>query len=183
MCAPFPLFRSDASGVSMASVRVAGVDTLHITPSHQFPTGIVTSVSPTSRIASVGRPRCLAATLSKMITTASFAWLDARFLRFRESMLLSASLYTNTFSKASARLFVHCLHGATRPFGSPLSRGEMANFIHAQFRRLISLLARFMQRGEFERHVNRLRTHAGDVRCLPRNAYDALPQGSFTVGA
>ena len=39
---PIPL---DASGVSMASVRAAGVDTLHITPSHQFPMGIVTSVS------------------------------------------------------------------------------------------------------------------------------------------
>ena len=78
---PIPL---DASGVSMASVRAAGVDTLHITPSHQFPTGIVTSVSRRHELLG-WRPRCLAATLLKMITTASFAWLGVRFLRFRES--------------------------------------------------------------------------------------------------
>ena len=39
-----------------------------------------------------------------------------------------------------------------------------------------------MQRGEFERHVNRLRTHARDVRdAFLATLKDALSQGSFTV--
>ena len=43
-------------------------------------------------------------------------------------------------------------------------------------------LARFMQRGEFERHVNRLRTHARDVRdAFLATLKESLPQGSFTV--
>ena len=43
-------------------------------------------------------------------------------------------------------------------------------------------LARFMQRGEFERHVNRLRTYARDVRdAFLATLKESLPQGSFSV--
>ena len=174
---PIPL---DASGVLMASVRAAGVDTLHITPSHQFPTGIVTSVSRRHELLGwatevPGRYiieddyDCEFRLAGRPIPT--LQGIDASEL----------VLYTNTFSKSLGSAFriaymVLPDHLARR------YRGEMA-FYSCTVPAIDQLaLARFMQRGEFERHVNRLRTHARDVRdAFLATLKESLPQGSFSA--
>lgn len=174
---PIPL---DASGVSMASVRAADVDTLHITPSHQFPTGIVTSVS---------RRHELLGWATEM--PGRYIIEDDYDCEFRLAgrpiptlQGIDAServIYTNTFSKSLGSAFriaymVLPDHLARR------YRDEMS-FYSCTVPAIDQLaLARFMRRGEFERHVNRLRTYARDVRdALLATLKDALPQGSFTV--
>lgn len=174
---PIPL---DASGVSMASVRAAGVDTLHITPSHQFPTGIVTSVSRRHELLGwatevPGRYiieddyDCEFRLAGRPIPT--LQGIDAS----------ECVIYTNTFSKSLGSAFriaymVLPDHLARR------YRDEMA-FYSCTVPAIDQLaLARFMQRGEFERHVNRLRTHARDVRdVFLATLKEGLPQGSFSV--
>ena len=82
-------------------------------------------------------------------------------------------IYTNTFSKSLGSAFriaymVLPDHLARR------YRGEMA-FYSCTVPAIDQLaLARFMQRGEFERHVNRLRTHAATLK-------ESLSEGSFSV--
>ena len=174
---PIPL---DASGVSMASVRAAGVDTLHITPSHQFPTGIVTSVSRRHELLGWATEvphryiieddyDCEFRLAGRPIPT--LQGIDAS----------ERVIYTNTFSKSLGSAFriaymVLPDHLARR------YRGEMT-FYSCTVPAIDQLaLARFMQRGEFERHVNRLRTHARDVRdVFLATLKEALPQGSFSV--
>lgn len=174
---PIPL---DASGVSMASVHAAGVDTLHITPSHQFPTGIVTSVSRRHELLGWATE-----VPGRYIIEDDY---DCEFrLAGRPIPTLQGIdaservIYTNTFSKSLGSAFriaymVLPDHLARR------YRGEMA-FYSCTVPAIDQLaLARFMQRGEFERHVNRLRTHARDVRdAFLATLKESLPQGSFTV--
>lgn len=174
---PIPL---DASGVSMASVHAAGVDTLHITPSHQFPTGIVTSVSRRHELLGWATE-----VPGRYIIEDDY---DCEFrLAGRPIPTLQGIdaservIYTNTFSKSLGSAFriaymVLPDHLARR------YRDEMS-FYSCTVPAIDQLaLARFMRRGEFERHVNRLRTHARDVRDAFLAALkEALPQGSFTV--
>ena len=174
---PIPL---DASGVSMASVRAAGVDTLHITPSHQFPTGIVTSVSRRHELLGWATE-----VPGRYIIEDDYDCefrLAGRPIPTRQGIDASERvMYTNTFSKSLGSAFriaymVLPDHLARR------YRGEMA-FYSCTVPAIDQLaLARFMRRGEFERHVNRLRTHARDVRdAFLATLKDALPQGSFAV--
>lgn len=152
----------DTFGVSMASVRETGVNMLHITPSHQFPTGIVTSVSRRHELlgwATEAPDRyiieddydCEFRLAGRPIST--LQGIDAS----------ERVIYTNTFSKslgAAFRIAYMVLpdHLARR------YRGEMS-FYSCTVPAIDQLaLARFMHRGEFERHVNRLRTHAREVR-------------------
>ena len=174
---PIPL---DASGVSMASVRAAGVDTLHITPSHQFPTGIVTSVSRRHELLGWA-----AEVPGRYIIEDDY---DCEFrLAGRPIPTLQGIdaservIYTNTFSKSLGSAFriaymVLPDHLARR------YRDKMA-FYSCTVPAIDQLaLARFMRRGEFERHVNRLRTHARDVRdAFLATLKESSPQGSFTV--
>ena len=174
---PIPL---DASGVSMASVRAAGVDTLHITPSHQFPTGIVTSVSRRHELLGWATE-----VPGRYIIEDDY---DCEFrLAGRPIPTLQGIdaservIYTNTFSKSLGSAFriaymVLPDHLARR------YRGEMA-FYSCTVPAIDQLaLARFMRRGEFERHVNRLRTHARDARdAFLATLKESLPQGSFAV--
>ena len=90
-------------------------------------------------------------------------------------------IYTNTFSKSLGSAFriaymVLPDHLARR------YRGKMA-FYSCTVPAIDQLaLARFMRRGEFERHVNRLRAYARDVRdAFLATLKESLPQGSFTV--
>lgn len=174
---PIPL---DASGVSMASVHAAGVDTLHITPSHQFPTGIVTSVSRRHELLGWATE-----VPGRYIIEDDY---DCEFrLAGRPIPTLQGIdaservIYTNTFSKSLGSAFriaymVLPDHLARR------YRDEMS-FYSCTVPAIDQLaLARFMRRGEFERHVNRLRTYARDVRdAFLATLKDALPQGSFSV--
>ena len=174
---PIPL---DASGASMASVRAAGVDTLHITPSHQFPTGIVTSVSRRHELLGWATE-----VPGRYIIEDDY---DCEFrLAGRPIPTLQGIdaservIYTNTFSKSLGSAF----RIAYMVLPDHLARRyrEDMSFYSCTVPAIDQLaLARFMHRGEFERHVNRLRTHAREVRDAFLGALkEELSQESFSV--
>lgn len=170
----------DASGVSMDAVRTSKVDTLHITPSHQFPTGIVTSVSRRHE-------------LLGWATEAPGRYIieDDYDCEFRLAgrpvptlQGIDAServIYTNTFSKSLGAAFR--IAYMALPDHLAQAYRESMSFYSCTVPAIDQLaLARFMQRGEFERHVNRLRTHARDVRdAFMAELKCELPEGSFRI--
>ena len=170
----------DASGVSMAAVRASGVNTLHITPSHQFPTGIVTSVSRRHELLGWATEAP-----NRYIVEDDY---DCEFrLAGRPIPTLQGIdaservIYTNTFSKSLGAAF-RVAYMVLPPHLAVRYRDEMS-FYSCTVPAIDQLaLARFMQRGEFERHVNRLRTHARDVRdVLIATLKAEMPEDSFRI--
>lgn len=124
---PIPL---DASGVSMASVHAAGVNTLHITPSHQFPTGIVTSVSRRHELLGWATE-----VPGRYIIEDDY---DCEFrLAGRPIPTLQGIdaservIYTNTFSKSLGSAFRIAYMVLPDHLGSPLSRRDGVLFMHS----------------------------------------------------
>ena len=115
---PIPL---DAKGISSEGLRACGADLAHITPSHQFPTGIVMPPSRRYELLAWATEKP-GSTSSKTTTIASFASRENPFPLFRESTDPSASS-TRTPS----------LKRSVRPSASPtwcfprISRASIAN--------------------------------------------------------
>ena len=152
----------DASGPSMESLVQTNPDVLHLMPSHQFPTGCVTSVSRRYELlgwASEGEGR----------------WLveddfDCEFRLAGKPVPALASIdaagrviYTNTFSKSlgsALRLaymvlpeeLVERFGGSLGFYSSTVSSAQQV------------ALARILEDGSYERHVSRLRKRCRDAR-------------------
>ena len=176
---PLPL---DAAGVSPAAAEAAGVNVLHISPNHHFPTGIVTPV---------GRRQEL------------LAWLEAapdRYIieddydsEFRMAGKPIPSLqsmdrtgrviYINTFSKTVAPSLR--IGYAVLPPRISLAYRERLGFLSCpvavpeQY-----VLAAFMADGSFARHINRMRTRCRAVRDTLLTALSESPcAAQYTVSA
>jgi len=149
--------RLDENGVDMTALAASGATVLHISPSHQYPTGIVTPI---------GRRRQLMAWLG----SAPDRWLveddyDSEF-RFAGKVIptmysmdeIGRVIYMNTFSKT--------ITPALRISYMILPQGLMHRYRHLlgfysctvpSFEQLT--LARFLDDGYFEKHVSRMRRH------------------------
>lgn len=151
---PVPM---DEAGVRTGELEVRGVDVLHITPSHHFPTGIVMPVS--RRYELLG---WCARSQGRYILE------DDYDCEFRTSgrpiptlQSIDASdrvIYSNTFSKTLAstiRISYMVLPGSlVEPFREKL--GFYACTV-SSFEQLA--LAKFIREGYFEKHLNRMRNH------------------------
>lgn len=163
-CRHIPL---DAGGVAMPELEVSGADILHISPSHHFPTGIVTPVS---------RRYELLAWASKSDSRYiieddydSEFRLEGRPIPTLSSIdVMEKVIYMNTFSKSLTPtirisymvLPVHLV----RRFYEKLS---FYSCTVSNFEQLT--LASFIEEGYFEKHINRMRT-------LYRNRRDDILQ-------
>lgn len=147
----------DESGVDMRALMASGANVLHISPSHQFPTGIVTPI---------GRRRQLMAWLGSRPDR----WLieddyDSEF-RFSGRVIptmysmdaIGRVIYMNTFSKT--------ITPALRISYMILPEALMARYHQKlgfysctvpSFEQLT--LARFLDEGYFEKHVSRMKRH------------------------
>ena len=153
-CVPIPM---DEAGVRTQELEERGVDVLHISPSHHFPTGIVMPVS--RRYELLG---WCARTQGRYILE------DDYDCEFRTSgrpiptlQSIDASdrvIYINTFSKTLA--------STIRISYMVLPRTLVADFRQrlgfyactvSSFEQLV--LARFIREGFFEKHLNRMRNH------------------------
>ena len=165
----------DDEGVSLDVLREAKADVLHLMPSHQYPTGLVTTISRRYALLS------WAAELSgRYLIEDDF---DCEFrLAGRPIPALasidaaSSVIYTNTFSKS--------LSSALR-----LAYMVLPDELMDRFNRELGFyassvssidqvaLARLLETGEYERHVNRVRVRARETRdglvALVRKAFPA----------
>ena len=165
----------DGEGVNLGELLDAGADVLHLMPSHQYPTGLVTSIARRYALLSWAAERP-----GRYLIEDDF---DCEFRLAGKPIPALASIdaaqsviYTNTFSKS--------LSSALR-----LAYMVLPDELMERFRRELGFyassvssvdqvaLARLLESGDYERHVNRARVRAREARdglvALVRKAFPA----------
>ena len=152
----------DSQGVCLESVRNRGVDVLHIMPSHQYPTGLVTSVSRRYELlgwASEAEGRFIV----EDDYDCEFRLTGRPIPSLQSVDALGKVVYTNTFTKSLGPAF-RIGYMVLPPMLAKRFREELG-FYSCTVSAIDQLaLARFIESGDYERHVNRMRTHYRDVR-------------------
>lgn len=163
-CASIPL---SAGGIDIAALRESGASVAHVMPAHQFPTGIVMSAACRRDLLNWSRTDEVRA-FSAAGPRGRFIVEDDYDAEFRMSGRPIAPLasvdvagrviYLNSFTKslgAAFRIAYMALpEDLAAQFG--LKLGFYSNTV-SPLEQLA--LARFIEQGHYERHVNRLRTH------------------------
>ena len=166
----------DGEGVDLSALQKTGTDVLHLMPSHQYPTGLVTSIARRYALLSWAAERpdrylieddfdCEFRLAGKPIPT--LASIDAA----------QSVIYTNTFSKSlssALRLAYMVLpDDLMERFGRDL--GFYASSVSSVDQ---VALARLLESGDYERHVNRVRVRAREAR----DGLAALVRKTFPAG-
>ena len=164
-CASVPLA---AGGIDVAALRGSGASVAHVMPAHQFPTGVVMSAahrrdllnwsrSDEARAFSDAGPR------GRFIVEDDY---DAEFRMSGRPIAPLASvdvagrvIYLNSFTKSLGAAFRIAYMALPEDLAAQfdLNLGFYSNTV-SPLEQLA--LARFIEKGHYERHVNRLRTHA-----------------------
>ena len=152
----------DENGIDMASVVESGTDVLHLMPSHQFPTGIVTSIG--RRYELLG---WASAKGNRYLVEDDYDCefrLTGRPIPSLQSIDATGKvIYANTFTKSLGPAF-RIGYLVLPPALADRFRRELG-FYSCTVSAIDQLaLARFIESGDYERHVNRLRTHYRSVR-------------------
>ena len=152
----------DENGIDMASVVESGADVLHLMPSHQFPTGIVTSIG--RRYELLG---WASAKGNRYLVEDDYDCefrLTGRPIPSLQSIDATGKvIYANTFTKSLGPAF-RIGYLVLPPALADRFRRELG-FYSCTVSAIDQLaLARFIESGDYERHVNRLRTHYRSVR-------------------
>lgn len=170
----------DGEGVDLSALQKTGADVLHLMPSHQYPTGLVTSIA--RRYALLG---WAAEQPDRYLIEDDF---DCEFRLAGKPIPALASIdaaqsviYTNTFSKS--------LSSALR-----LAYMVLPDELMERFRRSLGFyassvssvdqvaLARLLESGDYERHVNRVRVRAREARDgLATLVRKAFPAGEVSI--
>lgn len=95
----------DAEGVDLSALQKTGTDVLHLMPSHQYPTGLVTSIARRYALLS-WPPSGQVGISSKTTLIVSFALPASRFPRSRRSMPPSRLSTPTRFRRAFHRRYV-----------------------------------------------------------------------------
>lgn len=170
----------DGEGVNLGELLDAGVDVLHLMPSHQYPTGLVTSIARRYALLSWAAEQP-----GRYLIEDDF---DCEFRLAGKPIPALASIdaaqsviYTNTFSKS--------LSSALR-----LAYMILPDELMERFRRELGFyassvssvdqvaLARLLESGDYERHVNRVRVRAREARDgLAALVRKAFPTGEVSI--
>ena len=170
----------DGEGVNLGELLDAGADVLHLMPSHQYPTGLVTSIARRYALLSWAAERP-----GRYLIEDDF---DCEFRLAGKPIPALASIdaaqsviYTNTFSKS--------LSSALR-----LAYMVLPDELMERFRRELGFyassvssvdqvaLARLLESGDYERHVNRVRVRAREARDgLVVIVRKAFPAGEVSI--
>lgn len=166
----------DGEGVNLGELLDAGADVLHLMPSHQYPTGLVTSIARRYALLSWAAEQP-----GRYLIEDDF---DCEFRLAGKPIPALASIdaaqsviYTNTFSKS--------LSSALR-----LAYMVLPDELMERFRRGLGFyassvssvdqvaLARLLESGDYERHVNRARVRAREAR----DGLAAIVRKTFPAG-
>lgn len=160
-----------AQGVSVDDVASTGACALHVSPSHQYPTGVVTPISNRFKLLSWAESQ------GAYIIEDDY---DSEFRLFGKPLQAMLGLnaerviYINTFSKTlapSMRLGYMVLPPKIYKKFIAMFGGS-ANVVPLFEQRT---LAKMLDGGYFERHVNRLKNHYRGVRAELLKKIEALP--------
>lgn len=168
-CASIPL---SAGGIDIAALRESGASVAHVMPAHQFPTGIVMSAACRRDLLNWSRTD-EARAFSAAGPRGCFIVEDDYDAEFRMSGRPIAPLssvdvagrviYLNSFTKSLGAAFRIAYMALPEELAAQfeLNLGFYSNTV-SPLEQLA--LARFIEQGHYERHVNRLRTHAKQLQ-------------------
>lgn len=168
-CASIPL---SAGGIDIAALRESGANVAHVMPAHQFPTGIVMSAACRRDLLNWSRTD-EARAFSAAGPRGRFIVEDDYDAEFRMSGRPIAPLssvdvagrviYLNSFTKSLGAAFRIAYMALPEELAVQfeLNLGFYSNTV-SPLEQLA--LARFIEQGHYERHVNRLRTHAKQLQ-------------------
>lgn len=168
-CASIPL---SAGGIDIAALRESGASVAHVMPAHQFPTGIVMSAACRRDLLNWSRTD-EARAFSAAGSRGRFIVEDDYDAEFRMSGRPIAPLssvdvagrviYLNSFTKSLGAAFRIAYMALPEELAVQfeLNLGFYSNTV-SPLEQLA--LARFIEQGHYERHVNRLRTHAKQLQ-------------------
>ncbi len=154
--------RLDARGVSVAGLRESGADVLHCMPSHQFPTGLATPISRRYELLGWASERP-----SRYIVEDDYDCefrLSGRPIPSLQSIDASERvMYVNTFTKSLGAAF-RIGYLVLPPHLVEAFRGKLGSYASTVGAVDQLALARFIEQGDYERHVNRTRNRRRNVR-------------------
>ena len=168
-CASIPL---SAGGIDIAALRESGASVAHVMPAHQFPTGVVMSAACRRDLLNWSRTD-EARAFSAAGPRGRFIVEDDYDAEFRMSGRPIAPLssvdvagrviYLNSFTKSLGAAFRIAYMALPEDLAVQfeLNLGFYSNTV-SPLEQLA--LARFIEQGHYERHVNRLRTHAKQLQ-------------------
>lgn len=152
----------DAQGVQPEAVRSANVDVLHLMPSHQYPTGIVVPISRRYELlgwTSEAEGRCII----EDDYDCEFRLTGRPIPSLQSIDALGKVVYVNTFTKSLGPAF-RIGYMVLPPALAQRFHNELG-FYSCTVSAIDQLaLARFIESGDYERHVNRMRTYYRSVR-------------------
>ena len=145
----------DEHGVCIYSLEDHQIDIMHLSPSHHFPTGIITPISVVMNCL-VGLLRMRTVILSKMIMTASSDIMENPIPAMQGLDDGENVIYMGTFSKAIAP----AIRASYMVLPKKLAKRYQQigqTFSCAVSRIDQKVLTLFLTEGHFERHLNRMR--------------------------
>ena len=161
----------DSDGVSMAQLRTSGAQAVHLMPSHQFPTGIVTPISRRYELLS-----WVTEEPGRYIIEDDYDCefrLTGRPIPTMKSIdTQDRVIYTNTFTRSLGSSFR--VGYAVLPWHLAERYHQELAFYSCTVSTIEQLtLARFIESGDLERHINRVRTQCRTRRDRLLAALDA----------
>ena len=152
----------DAEGVRVDALEASGADVVHVMPSHQFPTGIVTSAARRYELLGWAARRP-----GRFIVEDDYDFefrLAGRPVPALQSVdAQGCVIYTNTFSKSLGPMF-RVGYAVLSPELARRYASELGFYSNTVSTMEQLALARFIERGDYERHVNRVRTRCRTMR-------------------
>lgn len=171
----------DGEGVDMRALRESCADVAHVMPAHQFPTGVVASAARRRDLLNWSREKaystCDNAESSRDDGSVSIRGrfiveddYDAEFRMTGRPIPPLASIdsagrviYLNSFAKSLGAAF-RIAYMVLPPQLSDVFNAELGFYSNTVSPLEQLALARFIEQGHYERHVNRLRTHAKQLQ-------------------
>lgn len=173
---PLTCINLDSDGLSMAQLRTSGAQAVHLMPSHQFPTGIVTPISRRYELLSWATEEP-----GRYIIEDDYDCefrLTGRPIPTMKSIdTQDCVIYTNTFTRSLGSSF-RVGYAVLPQHLTERYHRELA-FYSCTVSTIEQLtLARFIESGDLERHINRLRTQCRTRRDRLLTVLDAAGLGS-----
>ena len=175
VCAPIPL---DGQGVELSALERSGAKALHISPNHQYPTGLVTPIA--RRQALLRWAEDTGSTIIEDDYDSEFRYTGRPIPTLQSIDDRGRVIYLNTFSQTispSMRLGFLVLP----PRLLERYRQELGFYACTVPALEQHVLTRFIAGGHYERHLSRMRKEYRDRRSATISAFRASPLASHVT--
>lgn len=169
----------DESGIDIRTLESSGADILHISPSHHFPTGIVTPISRRYEIlswASKSPDRYII----EDDYDSEFRLLGKPIPSLQSIDVLDKVIYMNTFSKSLSSTIRISYMVLPKPLIAKYNR-ELSFYSCTVSNFEQYTLARFIEAGHLEKHINRMRNYYRGQRDAILEAIKSQPDFRLTT--